>query len=85
MGTETEMGLLVISHLVNRKDNIDMDNLLDRFSSRKFLAAAVATVIAVLADIGVIDPSTEATVIAHATPVVYILVEGVLDLITAKD
>ena len=63
-----------------------MDNLhLDRFSSRKFLAAAVATVIAVLADIGVIDPSTEATVIAHATPVVYILVEGVLDLITAKD
>ena len=59
-----------------------MDSLPDRFTSRKFLAAVVAGVIAVLADVGVIDPALEATVIAHATPLAYILVEGVLDFIT---
>ena len=56
-----------------------MDRLLDRFTSRKFIAAVVAGVIAVLADVGVIDPTTEATVIAHATPLAYIIVEGILD------
>ena len=61
-----------------------MDNVLDRLTSRKFIAAAVATVIALLADAGVIDPTTEATVIAHATPLAYILVEGVLDYIALK-
>lgn len=56
-----------------------MDRLLDRFTSRKFIAAVVAGVIAVLADVGLIDPALEATVIAHATPLAYILVEGALD------
>ena len=52
---------------------------LQRLSSRKFLAAAVAAVIAVLADVGVISPSESATIIAHATPLAYIVVEGALD------
>ena len=58
-----------------------MESLLDRFTSRKFLAAVVAGVIAVLADAGVIDPALEATVIAHATPLAYIFVEGALDFL----
>lgn len=63
---------------------MEMDNFLNRLSSRKFIAAAVATMVAVLADVGLIDPSTEATVIAHATPLAYILVEGVLDYVSLK-
>ena len=61
-----------------------MDDLLNRLSSRKFIAAVVAGVIAVLADVGVIDPTTEATAIAHATPLVYIVVEGALDFIASR-
>lgn len=51
-----------------------------RFTSRKFIAAVVAGVIAVLADVGVIDPTLQASIIAHATPLAYIFVEGFLDL-----
>ena len=53
--------------------------LFQRLSSRKFLAAAVAAVIAVLADVGIISPSESATIIAHVTPLAYIVVEGALD------
>ena len=52
---------------------------MERFTSRKFLAAVVAGIVAVLADVGVIDPTVQASIIAHATPLVYILVQGWLD------
>lgn len=58
-----------------------MDNLLDRLTSRKFLAAVVGAVVAVLAAAGVIDPTQEQTIIAQATPLVYIVVEGILDFV----
>ena len=56
-----------------------MDDLLDRLTSRKFLAAVVGGVIAVLAAVGVIDPSNEQVIIAQVTPLAYIVVEGLLD------
>lgn len=54
---------------------------MERFTSRKFIAAVVASVVAVLADVGVIDPTLQANVIMHATPLAYIIVEGVLDFV----
>ena len=54
---------------------------MERFTSRKFIAAVVAGVVAVLADVGVIDPTLQASIIVHATPLVYIIVEGVLDFV----
>ena len=56
-----------------------MDDIISRFLSRKFLAAVVAVVIGVLAAVGVINPSEQQTIIAQVTPLVYILVEGVID------
>ena len=58
-----------------------MDDLLNRLTSRKFIVAAVAAVVSVLAAAGVIDPTQEQTIIAQATPVVYIVVEGILDFV----
>ena len=52
---------------------------MERFTSRKFLAAVVAGLIGVLAATGTISPSEQQTIIAQVTPLVYILVEGVLD------
>ena len=60
---------------------MDKEYLLSKVTSRKFLAAVVAGVIAVLADVGLIDPATSASIIAHVTPVVYIVMEGLLDLV----
>ena len=56
-----------------------MDSLVARLTSRKFLAAVVAGVISVLAAVDVIDPSNGQVLVAQATPLVYILVEGFLD------
>ena len=53
---------------------------MERFTSRKFIAAVVAGIVAVLADVGVIDPTMQASILLHATPLAYILVEGLLDL-----
>ena len=64
---------------------MDIQEILHRLSSRKFIAAAVAAIIAVLSDVGIIDPSESATIIAHATPLAYIVVEGVLDLVAARE
>lgn len=58
---------------------MDKADLFRRLSSRKFLATAVATTVAVLANFGVISPDTQATVIANLTPIIYILVQGFLD------
>lgn len=52
---------------------------MERFMSRKFLAAVVAGTIGILAAVGVINPSEQQTIIAQVTPLAYILVEGVLD------
>lgn len=57
---------------------------MERFTSRKFITAVVAAVVAVLADVGVIDPTLQGNIIAHATPLVYIIVEGVLDFVGRK-
>lgn len=59
-------------------------DLLKRFTSRKFIAAAVAALIAVLSDLGFIDQSQAADVVTHATPLAYILVEGLLDLLLER-
>ena len=56
------------------------DDLFNRFSSRKFLAAVVGGVVAVLAATGVIDASREQEIIAQATPVIYIVVQGAIEL-----
>ena len=61
------------------------DILFTKLTSRKFLAAVVAGVVAVLADAGVIDPSQAATIVVHLTPLVYIVVEGFLDLMLTAD
>lgn len=57
----------------------DSNDFVTRFTSRKFLAAVSMFVVAVLIASGVIEASQEQTIIAQATPVVYILVQGVLD------
>ena len=56
-----------------------VQDILKSFSSRKFLAAVVAGVIGVLAAVDVINPSEQQAIIAQVTPLVYILVEGVID------
>ena len=53
--------------------------MFERFTSRKFLAAVVGGTIAVLAGADVIDPTQQQETIATLTPIVYILVEGLLD------
>ena len=57
------------------------DDLFNRFTSRKFLAAVVGGTIAVLSAVGVIDATSKQEIIAWVTPVVYIVVQGAIDLL----
>ena len=57
-----------------------MNSLLKRLTSRKFLAAVVGAVIGILAAADVINPTQSQAIIAQVTPLVYIVVEGALDL-----
>ena len=50
------------------------NNIIERFTSRKFLAAVVGGTIAVLAGADVINPTQQQETIATLTPIVYILV-----------
>ena len=64
---------------------MDFSNLIERFTSRKFIAAATFGAVAVLADVGVIDPGQTTEIVAHATPLAYIVVEGFLDFFARRD
>ncbi len=59
-------------------------NFVERFTSRKFLAAASAFAVAALIASGAIDASQEQAVIAQATPVLYIVVQGVIDFFKTR-
>ena len=56
-----------------------MDDLLDRLTSRKFLAAVVGGIVTFLASAGVIDPSTTETVTGAGIVVAYMVIQGVID------
>lgn len=56
-------------------------DIVTRFTSRKFLAAATAFVVAVLISAGVLEATAEQTFIVQGTPLVYILVQGILDFV----
>lgn len=58
---------------------VEKKTLLERLSSRKFIATVFAAVFGVLVAAGVVDANTEQSVTVIVVPVVYILVEGVLD------
>ena len=56
--------------------NID----LEKFLSRKFLAALAGVVVVVLSATGTIDPARETEVAAAISAGLYIVVEGLIDL-----
>jgi hypothetical protein len=58
--------------------------MLERFTSRKFLLTVVTFAFAVLSTQGVIPASDVEKDIAIAAPLVYLLVEGVLDALAIK-
>ncbi|MDR7574210.1 MAG: hypothetical protein QN194_14960 [Armatimonadota bacterium] len=60
------------------------EDIIKRFTSRKFLAAAAAFVASILSTAGVIDASQEAEVAGYAAVIVYVIVEGVLDLLAGE-
>ena len=55
------------------------DDIISRFSSRKFLAAVVGGIVTFLASAGVIDPSTTDAVTGAAIVIAYVVVQGVID------
>lgn len=55
------------------------ESLVQRLTSRKFIATVFGGVVSLLVATGVIDASTEQTVTVGALPALYILVEGFLD------
>jgi hypothetical protein len=69
----------------NKTERRRRRKMLDRFTSRKFLLAVVGSVVAVLAAAGVIDVSTQQETVAQAAPIVYILVEGLIDVLRGRD
>lgn len=56
-----------------------IEEIVTRFTSRKFIAAVVAGVVTFLASAGIIDPSTTEAVTGAAIVIVYVVVQGILD------
>ena len=54
---------------------------LEKFLSRKFLAALAGVAVVVLSATGVIDPARETEVAAAISAGLYIVVEGMIDLL----
>ena len=58
-----------------------LDDLTTRFTSRKFLLAVAAFVTAVLSTVGVVEAGTETEFAGFVAAGLYVLVEGVIDII----
>jgi len=56
------------------------EDILRRFTSRKFIAAAAAFATAILSTTGVIDAAQEVELAGYVVSAIYILVEGANDL-----
>ena len=55
------------------------DDIISRFTSRKFIAAVVGGIVTFLASAGVIDPSVTEAVTGAAIVIAYVVVQGILD------
>ena len=60
---------------------VEPKTLVERFTSRKFIAAVFGAILGVLVAAGVIDASVEQTALAEGLPLAYLLVEGALDYV----